>query len=91
MGAKKPPTEEPAWKVFALFLFGVYMFWFSGYNLYEWYNTGQIYLHTFGKPEWGSFSDEPIYFSLIATVYATIFFLLGVGSIAKLINWLKRK
>ncbi len=91
MDAKKLPTKQPAWKAFAISLFGVYLFCFAGYNLYEWYSTGQIYLHNYSRPHWRTFSDEPILFSLIATVYLIIFLALGVGSIARFVAWLKRR
>jgi hypothetical protein len=88
-----PLSKDSPWKAFALNLFGIYIAGFAAYNLYEWYATGQMYLHAFSEytsPQWNSFAAEPVRFSLMAAVYVGAFLLFGVGALVRLVSWFRQ-
>jgi len=72
-----------------LWLFGVFLAIFSGWQLYEWYAHGELLYASRREPTtWVSLPAQPQFFTFLAVMYSCCFLMTSAGSIALLAKFL---
>jgi hypothetical protein len=85
--ARSQPGKIAPWKMAVCVAIGL----FGGFQLYEWYDTGQIYARKFGTQHYVSYTEHPGLFTFAAVIYVLGVLLFLVGPLIMLINNIRRR